>query len=101
MVEALLQMPDIDVNAVAYTNDTALIKCCRNDMVEIADMLLKHPTILIDKTGEKTSVEYNGRMAIHEAAACNSLQILKQLFSKGAAVFAHDVHVSCVYCMIE
>uniref|UniRef100_A0A914Z691 Uncharacterized protein n=1 Tax=Panagrolaimus superbus TaxID=310955 RepID=A0A914Z691_9BILA len=31
-------------------------------------------------------------MAIHEAAACNSLQILKLLISKGAAVSAHDVH---------
>uniref|UniRef100_A0AC35FFD5 Notch n=1 Tax=Panagrolaimus sp. PS1159 TaxID=55785 RepID=A0AC35FFD5_9BILA len=96
MVQNLLKVQNVEVNAVAYTNDTALIKCCRidyeNDMVLIAEALLEHPSIQIDKTGDKASADYNGRMAIHEAAACNSIQILELLISKGAFVSAHDVH---------
>uniref|UniRef100_A0A914PFF1 ANK_REP_REGION domain-containing protein n=1 Tax=Panagrolaimus davidi TaxID=227884 RepID=A0A914PFF1_9BILA len=96
MVQNILKVQNVDVNAVAHTNDTALIKCCRidaeNDMVSSAEALLKHPSIQIDKTGDKASANYNGRMAIHEAAACNSIQILKLLISRGAAVSAHDVH---------
>lgn len=98
MVQNILQLDNVDVNALAYTNDTPLIKCCRiddnNDMVPIVEALLRHQNIQIDKTGDKASNEFNGKMAIHQAAASNSIQILELLINKGAGVSFYDAHVS-------
>uniref|UniRef100_A0A914YGK7 Ankyrin repeat protein n=1 Tax=Panagrolaimus superbus TaxID=310955 RepID=A0A914YGK7_9BILA len=96
MVKRILEIENVDVNSLAYINDTPLIQCCRiddnNDMISIAKALLCHPSIQIDKTGNKSELKYSGKTAIHEAAACNSIQIMKLLINRGAIITVHDVH---------
>uniref|UniRef100_A0A7E4UXI7 Neurogenic locus Notch protein n=1 Tax=Panagrellus redivivus TaxID=6233 RepID=A0A7E4UXI7_PANRE len=104
LVDAILAMEGVDVNAAAAVNYTPLIKCAKmgDHMLPVAEKLLSYPGIDVNRVGDKMNAEFNGKTAMHEAAACNSVGILKLLIRKKANVCPLDVKArSPLYCAVD
>ncbi|KAE9551386.1 hypothetical protein FO519_005394 [Halicephalobus sp. NKZ332] len=94
IVEKILEKEGIKVNICAFVNDTPLIKCARigDRTIKIVEKLLSYPGIDINKVGDKNDQNYNGKTALHDAAACDSIEIMNLLIKKKANVGALDFY---------
>uniref|UniRef100_A0AC34QVJ9 Notch n=2 Tax=Panagrolaimus sp. JU765 TaxID=591449 RepID=A0AC34QVJ9_9BILA len=104
IVEKILEKENIDVNCVAYINDTPLIRCARlgDHALPIVEKLLNYPGIDVNKVGNSMDPDFKGKTALHEAASCNSVQIMNALIKRKANITAPDVFQRTpLFCAVE
>uniref|UniRef100_A0AC34QWQ7 Ankyrin repeat protein n=1 Tax=Panagrolaimus sp. JU765 TaxID=591449 RepID=A0AC34QWQ7_9BILA len=70
--------------------------------LEIVKLLANHPSIDLNAVGDRRKSECRCQTALHEAAACNSFEIVKFLVEKGANKAAKDSRRRMpIHCAIE
>jgi hypothetical protein len=83
IVEALLKVPEINVNSKTVYNVTALIQASYNGRFSIVKELLKVPGIYVNVASKVNKEKQTGGItALYAAVESNSLEIVKELLDK-------------------
>uniref|UniRef100_A0A7E4VM36 ANK_REP_REGION domain-containing protein n=1 Tax=Panagrellus redivivus TaxID=6233 RepID=A0A7E4VM36_PANRE len=90
LIDDILAMENVDVNAMNKSNITALIKCAKegDSMVPIVEKLVAYPGVDVNIVGE------DGETALHVAASTNSVRIMELLVKNHADAAALDVDLN-------
>uniref|UniRef100_A0A7E4VAK0 ANK_REP_REGION domain-containing protein n=1 Tax=Panagrellus redivivus TaxID=6233 RepID=A0A7E4VAK0_PANRE len=92
LVESMLRMPGLDVNAVSAGSLTAFVKCGRLGNLPLAQLLSRHRHIDINHDGDRNHQGYTGKACVHEAAANGSVHLIMFLIQSGALISTRDVN---------